>query len=93
VLSSETEGIQMTDLNSQFDLLEEGEYAALTGRQVQAVRNERAKGLGPAFVKIGRCVKYRRADVVAYINAQTVRPGKAGPGTLVDGNRGRRAVA
>ncbi len=28
-------------------------------------------GTGPKFVKVGRAVRYRRADVEAYLDAQT----------------------
>jgi len=39
-------------------LLTPAEYAALTGRTVQAAAHERCRGLGPAYVKIGRKVFY-----------------------------------
>ncbi len=33
----------------------------------------RSRGRGPAFVKIGRLVRYRGADVKQWINSRTVR--------------------
>lgn len=31
---------------------------------------------GLPYVKVGRCVRYRRADLDRFIEAQTVRPGE-----------------
>lgn len=83
----------MPDISREFDLLSEAEYANLTGRKIQAVRNERAKGRGPAFVRLGRTVKYRRSDVSAWIASRLVDPGNTVP-TLVHGihRRGSRAI-
>lgn len=40
-----------------------------------AVSQERAEGRGPAYIKTGRQVRYRVADVVAFIEAHRVVPG------------------
>ena len=44
-------------------------------RQTLAVWRTRHSRTGPAWVKIGRHVKYRPADLDAWIDAQTVTPG------------------
>jgi hypothetical protein len=81
----------MANLNAQFDLLEEADYAKLTNRKLGAVRNERAAGKGPPYIKVGRCVKYRRSDVLAFLAQTTVKPGSSKDPTLIHGTTGRGA--
>ena len=50
------------------DLLDEKEAAAAMKLAVNTLRNWRALGEGPRFVKLGkRTVRYRRIDLVAFI--------------------------
>lgn len=52
-------------------LLTDSEVAALLGASLQTVRNWRWRGEGPRFVKLGgRMVRYRPADVQAFIEGQ-----------------------
>ena len=52
------------------DLLTEAEAAEIYNVAVATLRNWRALKQGPRFVKIGaRCVRYRRADLAAFIDA------------------------
>jgi len=37
----------------------------------------RHKGVGPAYVKVGRRVMYRRIDLDRWIDGQAVNPGEA----------------
>jgi predicted DNA-binding transcriptional regulator AlpA len=53
-------------------LLNEREYAAITGRSVASARRDRLLGKGCPYVKLGYLVRYRRSDVRAYI-ARNVR--------------------
>ncbi|MDF9874808.1 helix-turn-helix transcriptional regulator [Cellulosimicrobium cellulans] len=48
--------------------LEAGEYLGVPSR---TLRNWRYLGTGPAFVKVGRAVRYRMTDLEAYVEAQT----------------------
>lgn len=49
-------------------LLTPEEAAALLRIEPRTLSNWRAKRQGPPFVKIGlRCVRYRRADLLAFI--------------------------
>jgi hypothetical protein len=45
--------------------------AALTGLSVSKLNLYRLKGGGPRFQKFGRSVRYRLADVMAFMNAPT----------------------
>lgn len=48
-------------------LLNEHEYAAITGESVATARRNRLLGKGCPFVKLGALVRYRPEDVRAYI--------------------------
>ena len=50
-------------------LLKEREAAALLSVEVPTLRRWRWSGRGPVFFKIGSCVRYRRADLEAFIEA------------------------
>lgn len=51
------------------DLLDERETAAILNCGIATLRNWRTLKKGPPFVKIGeRMVRYRRADLVAFID-------------------------
>lgn len=54
------------------DLLKEAELAALLDVPPQRLAEWRYKRTGPAFVKIGRQVRYRTEDVDAWLAARTV---------------------
>lgn len=54
------------------DLLNETEASASLNIAVQTMRNWRWKGEGPIFVKLNkRAVRYRRADLDAFVEAGT----------------------
>jgi hypothetical protein len=53
-------------------LFDERELAAITGRSIASIRRDRLIGKGCPYVKLGYLVRYRPADVRAYI-AQNVR--------------------
>ena len=50
-------------------LLNEHEYAAITGESVATARRNRLLGKGCPFVKLGSLVRYSPSDVRAYIEA------------------------
>lgn len=52
-------------------LLSEVEVAELTGLGCKTLQRKRIEGGGPVFVRLGRRVMYRRADVQAWIAANT----------------------
>lgn len=57
------------DLNPN-DLLDEREVASILAIAVKTLRNWRWRGEGPRAIKVGRrAVRYRRADVHAFIEA------------------------
>lgn len=49
------------------DLLTEHEAAALRRQSVRTLQAERLKGGGCPFVRLGKSIRYRRADVLKYI--------------------------
>lgn len=53
-------------------LMDEFTLADFLGVAVQTVRKWRWQRSGPSFVKTGRLVRYRLADVEAWLDRQTV---------------------
>lgn len=64
-------------LSSGDDLLTEREAAAVLKVKPSTLRNDRAKGRGLPYVKIGALVRYTRADIMARIAANRHVPGTA----------------
>lgn len=52
------------------DLIPEAEAAGILDCTVSTLRNWRWKGTGPRFRKIGRMVRYHRADLQAFIDGK-----------------------
>jgi hypothetical protein len=72
-MSSNSNPNERETVNVQIErLLDEREYAAITGRSIASVRRDRLLGQGCPFVKLNFLVKYRPSDVRAYI-ASNVR--------------------
>lgn len=58
------------------DLLTENEAARLRRQSVRTLQAERLRGVGCTYVKLGRSVRYRRADVQAFIEANLHQAGQ-----------------
>ena len=56
-------------------LLNEKQYVAITGESLATARLNRTLGKGCSFVRLGRSIKYRPQDVLAYIARGLVRTG------------------
>ena len=55
-------------------LLNTSDVARITGRSISTLEKDRLFGTGPAFIKVGRLVKYRPHDVREWLQSfQTVR--------------------
>jgi predicted DNA-binding transcriptional regulator AlpA len=59
-------------MTSEADLINEIEAARMRGQSVRTLQMERLRGSGCRYVKLGRSVRYRRGDVLAYINSRIV---------------------
>ena len=46
------------------------------GVAVQTMRNWRCKGRGPAYLKLGRSIRYRLEDIEAYKRKKRIDPEK-----------------
>jgi hypothetical protein len=65
------------EVNTQIEpLLDEFEYARVTGRSVASARRDRLLKTGCPHVKLGALVRYRPEDVRAYIE-RNIRGGSA----------------
>ncbi len=58
----------------KLQVVNEKEAARLLGYSVKTLQNRRYLGLAPKFIKMGTAVRYRLADLEAYLDACTVLP-------------------
>jgi predicted DNA-binding transcriptional regulator AlpA len=56
------------------ELLSDKETAIFLGVATRTLREWRKQGKGPAFVKMGTKIKYRKTDIDLYLDNQTVSP-------------------
>ena len=54
--------------------LTEKEVSKLTGRALSTLRNDRQTGNGFPYVKWGRFVRYRKQDVIEFMESRKVIP-------------------
>ncbi len=54
-------------------LLTEADVSKLTKLSLSTLRSHRQKGIGLPYVKIEKSVRYKKSDVLEYINQHTVR--------------------
>lgn len=52
----------------------EGEAARLLSISMRTLQAWRVSGHGPRFVRCGRAIRYRRIDLLAFVEINTVRP-------------------
>ncbi len=50
------------------------EVSLLVGKSVQSIRNDRSLGKGIPYFKVGRTVRYRRGEVLQWLEAQRIEP-------------------
>jgi hypothetical protein len=50
------------------DLLKQGDYAKIRNCSERTIERERAAGTGCRYIKIGRSVRYKQADVFDFID-------------------------
>ena len=59
----------------QIELLDDIQAAKVLRVSVGTLRNWRSSRLGgPAFIRVGRLVRYRESDLNAYLDRQRVEP-------------------
>lgn len=58
-------------------LLTEVQAADLLRLSVRTLQAWRTRAFGPAFVRAGRAIRYRRRDLHTWVDVNTVSPGEA----------------
>lgn len=66
--------------STNIEYLTRQQVADLTGFAVITLDIWRMKGRGPRFMKVGRCVRYTRADIDAWMAAHMCEGGAAKAG-------------
>lgn len=62
--------METIDLFEDSDLIDEARLAARLGVSRATLQSWRYAGRGPRYLKLGRLIRYREADVDAYLRAQ-----------------------
>jgi hypothetical protein len=52
--------------------IDERKVSRITGRALPTLRNDRHKGRGLPYVKMGRSVRYKLDDVIAFMEARKI---------------------
>ncbi len=52
--------------------INEKEVARITGRKVQTLRNDRNRGRGLPYIKMGRSVRYSLEDVIRFMESRKI---------------------
>ena len=61
-------------------LLTDDDLERITGRAKSCWQKDRMAGTGPKFIRVGRLIRYRRADVEEWLNSRTVTSTSAAHG-------------
>ena len=54
--------------------MNEHEGSLLIGKSVPTLRNDRCSGKGVTYFKVGRAVRYRRGEVLKWLETQRIEP-------------------
>ena len=65
------ETTQNTNVIEDGELLDEARLATKLGVSRSTLQSWRYRSMGPRFIKVGRLIRYRSADIDAYLRAQT----------------------
>jgi predicted DNA-binding transcriptional regulator AlpA len=52
--------------------IDEKEVARITGRGLQTLRNDRHRGRGLPYIKMGRSVRYSFEDVISFMESRKI---------------------
>jgi hypothetical protein len=63
------------------NLLDERELSLLLGRAVSSLQKDRLRGDGVPFIRVGRQVRYRRADVESWLASRPLHGSTSDPGS------------
>jgi Helix-turn-helix domain len=50
-------------------LLTQNDYAELRRCSIRTIQRERARGTGCAFIRIGKLIRYKKADILQFVEA------------------------
>ena len=56
------------------EFIDESEVCKILGKSIFTLRNWRVKRYGPRYFKVGHNVRYRRSDILAWIEGTVVEP-------------------
>lgn len=60
--------------NSPEPLLVEVQAAKLLNVSIRTLQAWRCRGMGPAFIRVGRAIRYRHSDLISWLQSNRVTP-------------------
>lgn len=69
------------------EFLSEVEYASMRGCSIPTARRDRREGRGPPFVRLGRRIFYRAADVATFMASRVQRSTSDRPGGFAEARK------
>ena len=64
----------MTQFLVENQVVDERKAAEILGRAIQTLRNDRHLRKGPAYIKMGRSIRYQVSDLLDYIEKNRIDP-------------------
>jgi hypothetical protein len=64
----------MSEMQMGDRVVTEVQAAEILGRAVQTLRNDRHLRQGPAYIKLGRSVRYKVSDLLKYLESHRIDP-------------------
>jgi predicted DNA-binding transcriptional regulator AlpA len=77
VLTRATTMVKATPGIDEDQLLTEVQVADLLRLSYRTLQTWRSDKVGPPYVRVGRAIRYRRSDLIAWMVSNTVRPSQS----------------
>lgn len=61
-------------MNETRETINTDEAAAFIGWKPQTLAVHRMNGSGPPYIRLGRSIRYRKCDLIEWLESNTVRP-------------------
>ena len=63
-------------MNHQIQYINENQVSKITGMALSTLRNNRSKGQGIPYIKVGRSVRYDLQDVIEFMESHKIKTEK-----------------
>jgi len=70
-------GMNTADIGTLDEMLTPRQVADYFGTSEAVLAQERYRGIGPTYVRLGRRIRYRARDIADYLDRNTAVPGRS----------------